>query len=71
MQSLGWQDLVALLVVFAAAAYLVRLAWGAIAAKLDGACGTGCARCPAGADASPSGPEQIVTIGAAGAQIRH
>jgi hypothetical protein len=70
MQDLGWQDVVALGVVLAAASYLARLAWGAVATKRKSPCGTGCARCSARADVSPSIPEQVVSIGGVASQFR-
>jgi hypothetical protein len=70
MLTLGWQDLIALAVVFAAAAYLARLAWRGVVTKRDRACGSGCARCAANSDASPSVPEQVVSIGPVGSPIR-
>jgi FeoB-associated Cys-rich membrane protein len=66
--NLGWQDLVVLAAVFAAAAYLARLSWNAVAGKRVNSCGTGCARCSARADVDHSIPEQVVAIGAIGKQ---
>jgi hypothetical protein len=61
--NLGWQDLIALAIVFAAAGYLLRLAWGAVGRKAEGGCGTSCGKCPAGANAAAPRPEQVVSIG--------
>ena len=52
------QDLLAILIVFAAAAYLARRAWQRLAQRRAGACGS-CASCPAG-DSTKSPP--LVTI---------
>ena len=61
--SLGWQDLVALGIVVAAAGYLARLAWSAVTRTSEGGCGTGCGKCSAGAAGSSPPVESIVTIG--------
>ena len=68
--NLGWQDLAALGIVFAAAGYLSRLAWGAFTRKSKSGCASGCGSCPA---QSSSGlgmrgvePEQVVSIGVLG-----
>jgi hypothetical protein len=61
--NLGWQDFVALGVVFAAMAYLARLAWNALARKGGSGCGAGCGKCSAGADTSSVVPDQVLSIG--------
>jgi hypothetical protein len=61
--NLGWQDLVALAIVFAAASYLLRLAWRAVGRKAEAGCGSACGKCPAGTNAASPRPEQVVSIG--------
>lgn len=61
--NLGWQDLIALAIVFAAAGYLTRLAWGAVGRKADSGCGIACGKCSAGAGAATVRPDQVVSIG--------
>jgi hypothetical protein len=48
-----WQNLAALAIVLAAAAYLIRRAWLTLAKKRASGCGA-CASCPA-ASANPAG----------------
>jgi hypothetical protein len=66
MLNLGWQDLIALSVVLAAAAYLARLAWRAVVGTRESTCGTGCARCSARTAGSSTVPEEVVAIGPIG-----
>jgi hypothetical protein len=61
--NLGWQDLIALAIVFAAAGYLLRLAWGAVGRKAEAGCGTACGKCATGADGARPRPDQVVSIG--------
>ncbi len=61
--NLGWQDLLALGIVLAAAGYLARLAWSAVTRKRESGCGTGCGKCSAGSAGSPSSVKPVVTIG--------
>jgi hypothetical protein len=61
--NLGWQDFVALGIVFAALAYLARLAGNAFARKGGSGCASGCGKCSAGADVSTSVPDQVLSIG--------
>jgi len=58
---MGWQDVVAIGAVLAAAGYLVSLVWRGVGGKPSGSCGTSCGKCSAGGRGEP---EQIVTIGA-------
>ena len=66
---MGWQDAVALAVVFGAALYLSSLVWkGMIGAKSGGgSCGTSCGKCSSGGggslEAGGGAPESLVTIG--------
>jgi hypothetical protein len=60
---MGWQDLIALAIVFAAAGYLFRLAWRAVGRKAEAGCGTACGKCSGGANAAMPRPEQVVSIG--------
>jgi hypothetical protein len=66
--NLGWQDLAALGIVFAAAGYLSRLAWGAFTRKSKSGCASGCGSCSvqsrSALDVSGVEPEQVVSIGA-------
>jgi FeoB-associated Cys-rich membrane protein len=67
----GWQDLMALGIVFSAVGYLARLSWNALTRKGKGGCGTGCGNCSTRVEAA-SGPgrpvpDQVVSIGS----IRH
>jgi hypothetical protein len=66
--NLGWQDFAALGIVFAAATYLSRLAWGAFTRKSKSGCASGCGSCSArdGSSTRASGvePVQVVSIGA-------
>jgi hypothetical protein len=68
--GLGWQDFVALGIVFAALAYLTRLCLGAFARKSAMGCNSGCGKCAGvAAPTGETGPEdqlQIVTIGSIG-----
>lgn len=54
----GWQDLVAIAIIVAAAGYLANLAWSAVRRGKSGGCGGGCAKCS-------TGTAQVVTIGGA------
>ena len=68
--NLGWQDIAALGIVFAAVLYLSRLALSAFAGKKGSGCASGCGSCPA-QSSSPSGmrgvePEHVISIGAIG-----
>ncbi len=63
MMNLGWQDLIALAIVFTAAGYLARLACGALGRKAETGCGTACGKCSAGAKAPLTRPEHVVSIG--------
>lgn len=66
--NLGWQDLAALGIVFAAILYLSRLAFGAFSGKKGSGCASGCGSCSvqnrSGAAVSGIEPEQVVSIGA-------
>jgi hypothetical protein len=66
--NLGWQDLAALGIVFAAAAYLSMLAWGALTRKSTSGCGSGCGSCSTQSRSAlgvrSSEPAQVVSIGA-------
>jgi hypothetical protein len=65
MMDLGWQDFLALGIVFAAIAYLARLAWGAFARGEKGGCASGCAKCSSRVTEPgllAAGAEQIVSI---------
>ena len=72
--NLGWQDFAALGIVFAAAAYLSRLAWGAFTRKSKSGCASGCGSCSVGDGSSPAArvgePEQVISIGALGSRSR-
>ncbi|WP_165065906.1 hypothetical protein [Paludisphaera rhizosphaerae] len=59
---MGWQDVVAIGAVLAAAGYLASLVWRGVGGEKSGSCGTACGKCSSGAQGEP---EQIVTIGAA------
>lgn len=61
----GWQDIAALGIVFAAAGYLGRLAWGAVAGTGGGHCGTSCGGCPSASSRAEgaSAPQEVVSIG--------
>jgi hypothetical protein len=67
---MGWQDAVAIAVVFGAAFYLCSLAWkGMIGGKGGGgSCGTSCGKCSSNAGASlasgAAAPGMVVSIGA-------
>jgi hypothetical protein len=61
--NLGWQDLVALAIVLAAAGYLARLARGAFSRKAEAGCGAACGKCAAGPKSSGTGPDPVVSIG--------
>ena len=61
--NLGWQDVMALGIVLAAAGYLVRLAWTAMTRKSESGCGEGCGKCSMGSTASRASVEPVVTIG--------
>jgi hypothetical protein len=54
--SVDWQTAVVLVAIFAAAAYLARMAWRSIARRKAAACG-GCDTCGA------SGQKQVVELG--------
>ena len=73
--DLGWQDFVALGIVFAAIAYLARLAWNAFARKAGSGCGAACGKCSAGVEArsgsTTSVPDQLVTIGTMAGAAHH
>jgi hypothetical protein len=66
--NLGWQDVAALGIVFAAATYLSRLAWGAFTRKAKSGCAAGCGSCPAQSSSTlgmrGAEPAQVVSIGA-------
>jgi len=68
--NLGWQDLAALGIVFAAVLYLSRLALSAFAGKKGSGCASGCGSCPSHTSSAlgmrGSEPEQVVSIGALG-----
>jgi hypothetical protein len=60
----GWQDAVAIAVVFGAIFYLSSLAWGGLIGKRQSSCGTSCGKCSSGDATIVSGrPEQVVSIG--------
>lgn len=59
---MGWQDVVAIGAVVAAAGYLISLVWRGVGGNPSGSCGTACGKCSAGGRGEP---EQVVTIGAA------
>jgi hypothetical protein len=63
--QLGWQDLVALGIVFAAAGYLTNMAWQAVFRKRASGCGSACGKCSA-AETRGGAPEQVVSIGGLG-----
>jgi hypothetical protein len=69
MANLGWQDVVALTVVLAAAAYLARLGWRGVAGERKTVCATACARCSSQPLGNSAGPEQVVSIGVLGSRI--
>lgn len=64
---MGWQDVIAIGAVLAAAGYLVSLVWRGVGGQKLGSCGTSCGKCSSGSQAKP---EQIMTIGAAPAPGR-
>jgi hypothetical protein len=68
--NLGWQDLAAMGIVFAAAAYLTRLAWGALTRKAAGGCASGCGSCSVQSRSALGmrgvEPDQVVSIGTLG-----
>jgi hypothetical protein len=68
--NLGWQDYAALGIVFAAIAYLSRLAWGAFTRKAASGCATGCGNCSAQSSTAPGvrqgEPAEVVFIGGLG-----
>ncbi|MFO0891895.1 MAG: hypothetical protein U0790_22510 [Isosphaeraceae bacterium] len=61
--TIGFEDLVALSIVFAAAAYLGWLAVGAVRRRADTGCGSACSRCSGGSVGSDAAQEQFVSIG--------
>ncbi|APW59368.1 hypothetical protein [Paludisphaera borealis] len=61
---MGWQDAVAISVVFGAAVYLSSLGWKGLIGGRSSGCGSSCGKCSSGAEASGAGqPEQVVSIG--------
>ncbi len=58
----GWQDIVALGLVLAAAGYLARLALSAVTRKQASGCGSGCGHCSAQSAANRASPQEIVSI---------
>jgi hypothetical protein len=68
--NLGWQDFAALGIVFAASAYLSRLAWGAFTRKAKSGCASGCGSCSVQSRSVLAmrgvEPEEVVSIGVLG-----
>ena len=56
---MGWQDVVAIAAVLAAAGYLASLVWRGVAGGSQAGCGASCGKC------SASEPVEVVTIGPA------